>query len=201
MKKSVKKFLLIALGALGVAANQAAQADQTNCTTAPCDTSASPLAVNFSIVIPAVLRFQVGDTAATSPSVQWTAGNVTAANMGTGAVNADTVTNGGPSGGTLVDYALVSNLDTNPATITAAGVGTLNDGGANTIPYTDIDATANDTSGNGAVALPVPGTPTVISPTSGVIDRTGTWQYTFANTTIYPAGTYTGTINYTVAQP
>ena len=199
MKKSVKKFLLIALGALGAAANQTALADQATCGTTPC--SAGPLSVNFSIIIPPVLRFQIGETAATSPNVQWTAGNITSANIGTGPVNADTVSNGGVGGPTLVDYALMSNLSSNDATITASAVGTLNGlTPGNTIPNTDITAQSNSTNAWAAVPMPVAGTTTTVTPSSGVINAAGTWQYQFANSAIYPADTYTGTITYTVSQ-
>ncbi len=200
MKKSVKNLLLVVLGAIGMVANQAALADQASCAAAPCDTSATPLSVNFSINIPAFLRFQVGETAATSPSVQWNAGTITAANIGTGNVNADTVLNGGLGGPTLVDYALVSNLSTNNATVTATGTAAAFVSGGNSIPYTDVNATTAATTGAG-IALPVPGSATSVVPTSGVINEAGTWQYYYVNNAIYPAGTYTGTINYTVAQP
>jgi len=85
MKKSVKKFLIIALGAMGVAANQSALADQASCTTAGCTTANLP--VTFTIVIPAFLRLQVG-AVGSNADVQWTTA-VTAANIGTGQVNPD----------------------------------------------------------------------------------------------------------------
>lgn len=197
MNKAFKRLLFVTLGALGMAANQATLADQASCNTAGCTTAALP--VNFQIVIPSVLRLQVG-AVGSAASVQWNTA-ITAANIGNGtALNADTVTNGGGGAG-LVVYALVSNISNNNATITATGTGAAFVSGGNQIPYTDVNATAVDTSGNGAVALPVPGTPTVIAPASGIIRRAGTWQYTYANTSVYPAGTYSGTINYTVTQP
>jgi hypothetical protein len=196
MNKIFKRLLFVALGALGVAANQTSLADQQTCNTAGCTTPNLP--VNFTIVIPRVLRLQVGAVAGTA-AVNWNAA-VTAANLGNGTVlNADTVTNGGAAG-TLVAYALMSNNGITNATITATGVGAGLVFGGNTIPYTDIGAAAVGTIG-AAVALPVPGIPTVVVPVGGVIQRTGTWQYTYANTAVFPAGSYTGTINYTVNQP
>jgi hypothetical protein len=195
MKKSVKKLLFIALGAFGVAANQTSMADQATCNSAGCTTANLP--VTFTIVIPAFLRLQVG-AVGSNADVQW-ATAVTSANIGTGQVNADTVTNGGAGAG-LVAYALVSNVSANDATITATGSAAAFTSGGNSIPYTDVNATANGTTG-AAVALPVPGTPTTVTPTSGLINRAGTWQYFYLNNTIYPAGSYTGTINYTATQP
>jgi hypothetical protein len=171
-------------------------ADQASCNTAGCTTPALP--VNFTLVIPSVLRLQVGAVGANA-AVNWNTA-VTATNVGNGtALNADTVTSGGAAAG-LVAYSLVSNISNNNATITATASGAGLVSGGNTIPYTDIGATAVGIVGV-AVALPVPGTPTVVAPTAGLIQRTGTWQYTYANTAVYPAGSYTGTINYTVSQP
>lgn len=196
MNKVFKRLLLVALGALGVVANQAALADQATCAGAGCTTANLP--VDFSITIPAFLRLQVGAVGAT-PSVQWNA-SVTAANIGTGNVNPDSVTNGGAGAG-LVAYALVSNVSTNNATITATGSAAAFTSGGNSIPYTDVNATAATTNAWAAVAMPVPGTPTTVTPASGIINAAGTWAYYYVNNTIYPAGTYTGTINYTATQP
>lgn len=198
MTKMIAKLMTAgALAVVGAAVMPAATADQASCSTAGCTTGNVP--VNFSIVIPAVLRLQVGAVGATA-LVNWTAAAITAANVGNGtAVNADSVTNGGAGAG-LVAYSLVSNISNNNATITATGSLLGFSVGGVDIPYTAVNATAVGTLG-AAVALPVPGTPTVVTPVSGLIRRTGTWQYNYANTDIYPAGTYTGTINYTATQP
>jgi hypothetical protein len=195
MNKVTMKSLWVALSVMGLAASQSALADQATCNAAGCTTAALP--VNFSITIPAFLRLQVG-AVGSAASVQWNA-SVTSANIGTGNVSPDSVTNGGAGAG-LVAYALVSNVSTNNATITATGSAAAFTSGGNSIPYTDVNATAVGTTG-AAVALPVPATPTTVSPTAGVINRAGTWAYYYVNNTIYPAGTYTGTINYTVTQP
>ena len=108
--------------------------------------------------------------------------------------------NGGGGGGEVV-YVLKSNISTSNATITATGTAAAFIAGGNQIPYTKVNATAVDTSGNGAVALPVPAAPTIVTPTSGIIDRAGIWNYYYVNDTMYPAGTYLGQINYTVTQP
>lgn len=198
MTKMIAKLMTAgALAVVGAAVMPAATAGQASCNTAGCTTADVP--VNFSIVIPAVLRLQVGAVGLTA-QVDWTAAAITATNVGNGtAVNADSVANGGAGAG-LVAYSLVSNISNNNATITATGAAAGFTAAGVTIPYTAVNATAAGTIG-AAVALPVPGTPTVVAPASGLIRRIGTWQYNYANTDIYPAGTYTGTINYTASQP
>jgi len=195
MNKVTMRSLWVALSVMGLAASQSALADQASCTGAACTTANLP--VNFSITIPAFLRLQVG-AVGSAADVQWNA-NITAANIGTGNLSPDTVNNGGAGAG-LVAYALVSNVSTSDAVITATGSAAAFISGANQIPYTDVNANAVGTTG-AAVALPVPGTPTNVTPTAGLIDRAGTWDYYYVNNTVYPAGTYTGTINYTVTQP
>ncbi|HEX7043143.1 MAG TPA: hypothetical protein VF203_00880 [Burkholderiales bacterium] len=166
-------------------------ADAGTCNGSGC--SVGPLNVNFSITIPAFVRFQLGEVGS-EPNVRFNTG-ITPANLGNGTpIPADTVQNAGSGAtGNRVLYALVSNAGGSDVTISAAGVGTgLTDGGGNTIPYAEIGG-----SSTGAVALPAAGSQTVVSPTGGVINETGYWEYTFANSTLYPGGTYTGTIQYT----
>jgi len=194
MKNQINRLLVTAFGVLGLVSYQNTLADSASCTGA-CTTTDLP--VTFSIVIPSILRFTVG-AAGTNPDVQW-ATAVTGANIGTGSVNADTVTNGGGTGGTVVDYSVLSNRNAN-VTLTATGSAASFVSGANTLAYTTVGATASGTTG-AAVALPVPGTPTVLAPSAGIVNRVGTWQYTYSNATIPASGTYTGTINYTASQP
>ncbi len=197
-KKLLKMMVAGALAVTGAAVIPAATAGQSSCNSAGCTTGNVP--VNFSIIIPAVLRLQIGAVGA-MPQVNWTAAAITATNVGDSTpINANSVTNGGAGAG-LVAYSLVSNISNSDATITATGSGAAFDaGGGNTIPYTAVNATQSTVLG-APVALPVPGTPTPVSPVGGLILSTGTWQYYYVNTDIYPAGTYTGTINYTANQP
>jgi len=188
MKTKVRALAALA----AILAAPGAMADSDTCTGSGCSTA--PIAVDFSITIPAFLRFQLGQDGLV-PEVQFN-GGITAANVGNGTpIPADTVQNAGSgANGNQVRYELVSNAGGTDVTISAAGVGSdLTDGSGNTIPYTEIGG-----SSTGAVALPIAGSQTVVPmPAGGVINETGYWAYTFANSTLYPSGTYTGTIRYT----
>jgi hypothetical protein len=174
-----------------------AMADSATCVLSGC--SAGPLSVTFSVTIPGFVRFELG-AAGTNPDVQFNTG-VTSANIGNATpVSADTVTNGGAgaNGTDQVRYAVLSNLGGTDVTIAAAAgvpAGGLTSGG-NTIPYTEIGATTTASVG-AAVAMPAAGGSTSITPTGGIINRVGFWNYTFGNSAVYPAGTYTGSIVYT----
>lgn len=173
-------------------------ADSDTCIGNGC--SAGPLSVTFSVTIPGFIRFELGAAAAT-PDVQFNTG-VTAANIGTGPVSADTVVNGGAgaNGTDQVRYAILSNLGGTDVTISAAAglpAGGLTSGGGDTIPYTEVGATTTASVG-AAVAMPAAGgAGTAITPTGGIVNRIGFWNYTFGNSAVYPSGIYTGSIIYT----
>jgi len=187
----INKVILAAIFATGAMASQMVRADQ-------CTTSGCGLDVNFSMNIPSVFRFTLG-AAGSTPTVTWSAGTITAVNLGTGAdIASDTVTNGGAgaNGTTQVRYALLSNLNETNVTI-AASAGNLTSGG-NNIPLTEIISTATTVVTGSGIAMPASGGSTNVNyPGSGVINEAGYWNYAFDNTAIYPAGTYTGTITYT----
>lgn len=188
-----KRMVGVVLVGIAAMAPQLALADSGSCTASGCNTGG--LNVSFSVTIPSVLRFQLGAIGLT-PDVAFGA-TVTAANIGTGVVSADSVGNGGPgsNGVDQVYYRLLSNLGGTNVQISAAGVGTLTDG-TNTIPYTTIGATTTAVDGTG-IAMPAAGGTTTVLPTGGLINESGTWAYTFSNATVYPAGTYAGAIAYT----
>ncbi len=192
-KMNSKRMVGVFLLSLAATLPQPVLADSANCGASGC--SAGPLSVSLSVTIPSVLRFQLG-AAGSTPAVAFN-GSVTAANVGTGAVSADSVTNGGSASNGIdqVYYRLLSNLGGTNVQIGATGVGTLTNG-TDTIPYTTIGATTTPSTGGGIV-MPVAGAATTVLPTGGLIDEAGTWAYTFSNATVYPAGTYTGAITYT----
>jgi hypothetical protein len=84
----------------------------------------------------------------------------------------------------------------------------LSDGAGNSIPWSELTVLA---SGNGASPNFVPhnafnadGVMSVLLNTQGnskLVNRQGTWAYTYANSTEPSAGTYIGTVTYTVANP
>lgn len=187
----MSKIILAAFIAVAAMASQIARADE-------CTTSGCGLDVNFSMNIPSVFRFTLG-AAGSEPTVTWSAGTITAVNLGTGAdIASDTVTNGGAgaNGTTQVRYALLSNLGETNVTI-AASAGNLTSGG-NNIPLTEVISTATTITTGSGITMPASGGSTNVNyPVSGVINEVGYWNYAFDNTNIYPAGTYAGTITYT----
>jgi hypothetical protein len=80
----------------------------------------------------------------------------------------------------------------------------LTDGAGNTIPWSEITVATNggnapphpafDADGKMTTSLTAPGN-------SKVVNRTGTWTYSYANNTQPSEGTYTGRVTYTVASP
>ena len=91
------------------------------------------------------------------------------------------------------DGIVTVNLSTNAASVSiAASGGTLSDGGANTIPFTDITATDG-----GTITVPDFGASVNVTP-GGVFDLSDSWTYSYDNSTVYAAGTYDGRATYTV---
>jgi hypothetical protein len=193
----MKANMIRALAGLAVLMFSASNvmADSASCIGSTC--AAGPLSVTFSVTIPGFVRFELG-ASGSNPDVQFNTG-VTAANIGTGSVSADTVVNGGAgaNGTDQVRYAVLSNLGGTNVSVSAAGSGAGLLSGANTIPYSEIGSTTTVTTGSG-VAMPAAGGSTAIAfPGSGIINEVGYWNYTFGNSAVYPSGTYTGTITYT----
>ena len=72
--------------------------------------------------------------------------------------------------------------------------------GANTMPWTTL--TASSPTGS-ITAPPFNSGSTVLTPSGGVVNQSGSWRYTWTNppSTVYAAGTYAGTVTYTAAMP
>jgi hypothetical protein len=147
--------------------------------------------LDFQVVIPRFISFQVGSAAAVVDKVVF---DVAAANVGSGVAV-------GPTSGSPVAISLKGNGGA--INLTADTTGTSLTSGADTIPFTQINS--NTSSGtidaptlveNGvsaAVAVPVSA--------GRVTDRTATWSYTYANAAIVGAGTYDGQVQYTATMP
>lgn len=162
--------------------------------------------LDFAIVVPRFLQFQVGTAGATVDQITF---NVAAANVGSGAAQAGT---GGNLGAGTVTVSIRAN--SGQITITpsnnSAGLGLGNGTAGQTIPYTEIL-----TSSSAAGTLPAPaltnagGTAVTPALSAGTVtNRSATWAYTYANTTVPNAGTYgtggTGTggrVTYTASSP
>jgi hypothetical protein len=194
-----KKILLVALAAMGAATSQMAQAQRVSCTTSGCTTAG--IGVTFNITIPAVLRFQVGDTSGVAPTVNWAA-TVTAANIGDSvAQDPDSITLPGTgASGNQVVYRLTSNLGGTNVTVAAAA--TTPNGptcGAGVCSGTFIPWAEILRGNTGSLSNPAPGASTTAAYGGSTIDITGFWTYQYANTTIPLEGSYTGIVTYTAA--
>jgi hypothetical protein len=142
--------------------------------------------LDFRIVIPPFVYFQVGSAGTTVDLVEYDL-SIGGVQPGSGAVGSGSFAATGATGGSLS-----VTLATNAANVSIAASGGNLTAGALTIPFTDIEP-----SGTGAIPLPDFGT--TISPFApGLAVLTDTWSYGYDNSTIYEAGTYNGTATYTV---
>ena len=144
--------------------------------------------VDFRITIPRILFFQVGTPGGTVDLIDF---NLAAADVGSGA--AVTGTGGDATGG-----AVNVNVRSNAGQVTIAhdSDGVSLTGG---IPFTEI-LTA---SSNGSLDAPALGIVDVSTPAvaGSLTNETAIWTYTYANTNVLAAGTYTGTVTYTASAP
>ncbi|WP_339827161.1 hypothetical protein [uncultured Arenimonas sp.] len=176
------------MASLGLIAMTPAMAESDFSTGATPSASAR---VDFEVNIPRFIRFQVGSAGATIDEVVF---DVAAANVGDGTDVAAT------TNGTLA-VSLTGNVGTISldATTTAA----LTDG-PDTISWAEILTSSSD------AALDVPaivdagtGGAEAITANVGtrVVARTADWTFGYDNSAVYGAGTYTGRVTFTAANP
>jgi hypothetical protein len=162
--------------------------------------------VNFSIVIPAFLYFQVGTVGATNTMLFSTP----AANVGNSTAVAPTGGDAPAAGGPGVNVVVRGNngqvvISTAVASATGLGTGTAADGFIN---YNQISTTSSDVANVPAPALANAGIANVnvalgggIAGAGKVTNRAAVWTYSYLNTTFPSAGTYTGSATYTATMP
>ena len=201
--KLLKAALAVSFGAT-LAAAIPAHAEST--TVNGAGTLNAPAHLDFSIVIPQFLSFQVGTAGATIDQITFT---VPGANVGNSTPVAGTGGNAG--GGSAASVAVVANGG--QVTITES-----NNGGGNGlahatlagtyISYSQINTTSSDTTNLQNPVLSDAGgnTSTPVLNTGNVTNRSATWTYAYANTTIPSSGTYGtstkgGRVTYTAATP
>jgi len=139
--------------------------------------------LDFRIVIPKFIRFQVGSAGATVDLVEF---SVPAADVGNGTDIART--NGGS-----VPVLLQSNNGS--VSLTATTLGQLNNGAGENISFDEILSTSSDPALNvptlvdGATSAAI-----TVVPNSGprVINRTANWSFAYSNTNFIGAGSYGG---------
>jgi hypothetical protein len=102
-------------------------------------------------------------------------------------------------------YRFTSNASGAAATLTANSSVPLNNGSGGTIPFTQIRWTSSGNGDTGAQPFPAGTFTGSASQLIGTIAR-NRWSesclsFSYLNTTIPPAGTYTGTVTYTLSAP
>jgi hypothetical protein len=150
--------------------------------------------LNFNVVIPRFIFLRVGDAAPASVNTLTFAPTVDQMENST-AISAT----GGDTGPGNSDVTITARGNGGNMTLAASNLTQLTSGG-NNIPATTLTGT-NPTGSitvpafNGSVALTAGG--------NGVFNQTGSWRYQWTNpaATVYPAGTYVGTVTYTLSAP
>ena len=192
--------------AAGIAAMAAFAAHAETTTVTGAGALSAPAHLDFSVVIPRFLTFRVGTNSATIDQITFT---VPGANVGDSTPIAGT--GGDAGGGSAANVSVLGNGG--QVTITEAN----NSGGTGlahatlagtTISYGQITTTSSD-----AVNLQRPvlsdaggNTSTPVLNAGNVTNRSATWTYAYANSTIPSAGTYGtsakgGRVTYTAAMP
>jgi hypothetical protein len=91
------------------------------------------------------------------------------------------------------------------ATVTATVPAALTDTSGDTIPFSQISWTSNGIGDAGAEPFPAGTFVAGGTQSIGTIAKNqwaeSCWSFSYANTTVHPAGTYTGTVLYTLAAP
>jgi hypothetical protein len=154
--------------------------------------------LDFRVVIPKYIRFQVGSAGATVDLVEF---SVPAANVGDGSDIART------NGGT-VPVLLQSNNGN--VSLTGTTLGQLNNGAGENISFAEILSTSSDPNLNvptlvdGGTSAAITVTPNV---GTRVVNRTANWSFAYSNTNFVGAGSYggvnvnNGRVTYTAALP
>ena len=166
----------------------------SNFATGNSGTLTTSVNLNFSITIPRFVFLRVG--AASAVNTLAYAPTVTEIVNSTGVLPTGGDTGAGNSDVTI---QVIGNGGGNVTLTAATGAPNLASGGS-TIPWTTLTAT----SPTGSIAAPPFNTgSTVLTPSGGVVNQSGSWRYTWTNppNTVYPSGTYTGTVTYTAAMP
>jgi hypothetical protein len=179
---TLRKLMVASAAATAVALPLLASAESNLDIAAPTTASASAR-LDFQIVIPNFIFFQVGPGGV---------GNIGVVNFDLGTDNVQPGAGGAPMPGTAGSGAVAVTLITNAANVRIAAnngdnAGVLAEigGGADTIPLADITAT-----NPGAITVPAFNTDTGLTIGGGSL--ADTWNFSYANTALVAAGTYGG---------
>jgi hypothetical protein len=151
--------------------------------------------VDFQVTIPKFLYLRVGTGTdfANNPTVNLVSFSVPAANVGNGTPVAATAGSGDLGNG-VVTARVIGNGGN--VTLSSTTSGPLNDGGTNTLSYSQISTTAAVLTSATALAAPALAdgatTNTTVPATAGVVNRDARWTYSYLNSVTPAAGTYGG---------
>jgi hypothetical protein len=173
----------------------------------------------FRVIIATALTLRIGTAGATIDTAQFNLTGVPPADgshpspfsppfgIGSGTQTGIVGTLNGVGAATTIPVTVAVTSTLSTVSLTASVSGSNLTSGGNTIPYTQISASSSSAnlpspvipaSGSGA-ARTISGCDVSCS---GVVNRSATWTYTYANTaTVNNAGTYTGQISYTATSP
>ncbi|HEY9143860.1 MAG: hypothetical protein CL625_03380 [Arenimonas sp.] len=191
--RSIRGLAFAGVASLGLIAMTPALADSEFDTGNGALSASADL--DFEIVIPRFLYLQVGSAGTIVDEVSFDLSGVASiadvdANIGTGSPVA---------GDSTVGVRLVSNAG--DVDLEAVGSGTGLSNGSEIIPWSQITGTAA-TGGATGLDVPVVGAAAITIPASdGVVNRTDTWSFEYANDNLVAGGTYTGTVTYTATAP
>lgn len=155
--------------------------------------------VDFQITIPRFLALRVGTSGAPIDLVSFT---VPAANVGNATPVAGT---GGDLGGGSVTASVLGNGGN--VTLQATTGGPIGNGGAGTINWSEITTSSSNPSLPAPVLANGASAGVAVGATSGVVNQTATWTYSYANSNVIEAGTYGGVntnnsrVTYTASLP
>ena len=206
----MKKLLLVALTLAALVAPIVSRAE-SNVNTAAVVGSQVTARLNFTVVIPPVLYLAVGTNTAFAANATVDNLNFTVPAASVGAGTTSVVVTGGDQGVGAVTVRVFSNVGG------ASGNVSLNSGttgqlvgalAADLIPWTDITVTAAPlaatTTGytNAGITHPAfnnggaggAGTAVTLTAASKVVRQEGKWTFSYANSNVYPAGTYGGSV-------
>ena len=188
----------------GLLLPQSTIADEQSCTSlAACNAGISSQ-INFKVVVPAFIRFRLGDPAAGAATLEYT---LAAADLGSGAsVNSTLSTNHGTGTAGDVAVAILSNVTSGTNVSFTADTATLTGGfgqttgtSANkpawdemTVTTTNIAHPVSNINGSSAAAV------NLGLATAAIYNQTDTWTFTYDNSRLLPEGTYQGSVVYTL---
>ena len=175
-----------------IAIPQFARADSAFGTGSPATARAN---VDFQINVPGFVFFQVGSLGVADEIVF----NVPAANVGDSSSVSGSGGDGGPSG--TVTVVVISNAGPVTLTENAGDTALTRLTGTETISWDEI--TTALTSGTVPVIPLTDGSTSsaALPEVAGITSLSGTWTYSYDNTTTPVAGTYEGTATYDAAIP